>query len=106
MSLPEVLLWTELRGRRLDGLKFRRQQPIGPYLVDFYCPAANLAVEIDGEAHTADARSEQDQNRDVRLAERGIFTLRIPAVEVLRSVNDTLATILAAARPCGPKSSP
>ncbi|WP_233282153.1 endonuclease domain-containing protein [Caulobacter vibrioides] len=99
MSLPEVLLWNGLRGGRLDGLKFRRQHPIGPYVLDFYCPAAHLAVEIDGWSHATADRPEQDEIRDTRLAERGVHTLRIPASEVLRSVDDTLATVLEAARP-------
>jgi very-short-patch-repair endonuclease len=99
MSLPEVLLWNGLRGGRLDGLKFRRQHPMGPYVFDFYCPAAHLAVEIDGWSHGTENRPEQDEIRDMRLAERGVHTLRIPASEVLRSVDDTLATILETARP-------
>jgi very-short-patch-repair endonuclease len=100
MSLPEVLLWNGLRGGRLDGLKFRRQHPMGPYVLDFYCPAAHLAVEIDGWSHGTEDRPKQDEIRDIRLAERGVHTVRIPASEVLRSVDDTLATILEAARPC------
>ena len=99
MSLPEVLLWSGLRGGRLDGLKFRRQHPIGPYVIDFYCPSAQLAVEVDGWSHATEQRPDEDQIRDERLAERGIFTLRIPATEVLRSVDDTLATIRETARP-------
>ena len=99
MSLPEVLLWNALRGGRLDGLKFRRQHPIGPYVIDFYCPSAHLAVEIDGGAHTAEDRPEKDAIRDLRLAERGVHTLRISASEVLRSVDDTVSTILETARP-------
>jgi very-short-patch-repair endonuclease len=50
-SLPEGLLWRCLRGRRLEGLRFRRQHPAGPYVLDFYCPALRLAVEIDGDTH-------------------------------------------------------
>ena len=99
MSLPEVLLWSELRGGRLDGLKFRRQHPIGPYVLDFYCPSEHLAVEIDGWSHAAEERPEQDEIRDMRLAERGVRTLRIPAAEVLRSVDDTLSTIREAIHP-------
>ncbi len=104
MSFPEVLLWTALRGGRLDGLKFRRQHPVGPYVLDFYCPSAHLAVEIDGASHTTDDRAEKDEIRDLRLAERGIHTLRIYAHEVLRSMDDTLSTILATARPSPPPS--
>jgi very-short-patch-repair endonuclease len=93
MSLLEVLLWAALRGGRLDGLKFRRQHPLGPYVLDFYCPAALLAVEIDGWSHGTENRPEQDEIRDMRLAERGVRTLRIPASEVLRSIDDTVGTI-------------
>jgi len=50
MSLPEVLLWQQLR-KRDQGLRFRRQHPAGPYVLDFYCPSIKLAVEVDGEAH-------------------------------------------------------
>jgi very-short-patch-repair endonuclease len=106
MSLPEVLLWSELRGGRLDGLKFRRQHPVGPYVLDFYCPSAHLAVEIDGWSHATEERPEQDEIRDMRLAERGVRTLRIPAAEVLRSVDDTLSTIREAIRPWSLTQSP
>ncbi|MBD0414504.1 endonuclease domain-containing protein [Oryzicola mucosus] len=51
MSLPEVLLWEQLRQLRLGGLRFRRQHPIGPYGLDFYCPKARLVVEVDGAHH-------------------------------------------------------
>jgi very-short-patch-repair endonuclease len=51
MTLPEVLLWNGLRGGRLEGLRFRRQHPFGPYILDFYCEQAKLAVEVDGMAH-------------------------------------------------------
>ncbi len=51
MSGTELRIWIRLRGRKLDGWKFRRQQPIGEYYVDFYCPAAKLVVEIDGPTH-------------------------------------------------------
>src|SRR3954469_10158826 len=51
MTLPEVLLWQALRGGQVGGLRFRRQHPIGHYVLDFYCPALRLAVEVDGAAH-------------------------------------------------------
>ena len=47
MSLPEVLLWKAIKGRQLRGLQFRRQHPLGPYILDFYCGAEKLAVEVD-----------------------------------------------------------
>ncbi|MGJ3648959.1 endonuclease domain-containing protein [Sphingomonas sp. GlSt437] len=63
MTLPEVLLWRELRKRPL-GMKFRRQHPAGPYILDFFCAARKLAVEIDGEAHSRGNQPEHDQQRD------------------------------------------
>ena len=107
MSLPEVLLWIGLKARRLEGLHFRKQHPIGPYVLDFYCDALRLAVEVDGYAHDTGDRPRRDARRDAWLLAQGIRTLRIPAIEVLASVDDTLATILANAgadplRPSGP----
>jgi len=55
MTLPEVVLWQHLRGRHFSGPRFRRQHPAGPYVLDFYCPAAKLAVEIDGYVHGLEA---------------------------------------------------
>jgi very-short-patch-repair endonuclease len=51
MSLPEVVLWQALRRGQVAGLRFRRQHPIGPYILDFYCLSARLAIEVDGFAH-------------------------------------------------------
>ena len=82
MTLPEVLLWQNLR-RKPDGVKFRRQHPIGPYVLDFYCAAASLAVEVDGAAHNMGDNPERDRMRDDWLVERGIATLRIPATDIL-----------------------
>jgi very-short-patch-repair endonuclease len=84
MTLPEVILWQALRGGRLAGLRFRRQHPIGPYILDFYCPSARLAVEVDGFAHDTAAQVQRDENRDAWLAERGVKVLRVAAGDVLK----------------------
>lgn len=97
LSLPESLLWRELR-RQPTGLKFRRQHPAGPFVLDFYCPAAKLGIEIDGISHTMGNHPERDIQRDAFLAERGIAILRIPASEVLRSPVETAEAIIAACR--------
>lgn len=97
MSLPEVLLWRLLR-RKPNGVKFRRQHPVGPYAIDFYCPSAKLGFEIDGIAHDMGDRPEKDASRDVWLAEQGIEIVRIPASEVLKSDVDAAEAIL---RRCG-----
>ncbi|QFU30457.1 ATP-dependent DNA helicase RecQ [Brevundimonas sp. Bb-A] len=91
MSLPEVQLWQALRGEKLGGLKFRRQHPIPPYVLDFYCAGVRLAVEIDGDSH--DGRAAQDARRDAFLLEQGIRTLRIPARDVLNDLPAVTAHI-------------
>jgi very-short-patch-repair endonuclease len=97
MDLPEILLWRRLRARQLNGLHFRRQHPVGPYILDFYCDKAKLAVEIDGYSHNVADRPAHDTRRDAWLAKRGVTTLRIAARDVLRAKEDVLATIMAAA---------
>jgi very-short-patch-repair endonuclease len=82
MSLPEVLLWEQLRTRP-HGLKFRRQHPSGSYVLDFFCSDARLAVEIDGEAHNRGDQPQRDKARDEWFARAGISTLRVPASDVL-----------------------
>ena len=98
MSLPEVMLWQNLRGGRLDGLRFRRQHPMGAYVLDFYSDAAKLAVKVDGAHHTLGDNLGRDLERDAWLAVHGIETLRIPAIDVLTDLNGPLAVILATVR--------
>jgi very-short-patch-repair endonuclease len=89
MSLPEVLLWQAVRGGKL-GVRFRRQHPVGPWILDFYCHARRLAVEIDGTTHDHPDRARLDQRRAVWLETRGILTLRIAASEVLDNLDGVL----------------
>jgi very-short-patch-repair endonuclease len=96
MSLPEVLLWRELR-KRPNGLKFRRQHPTGPYVLDFFCSDARLAIEIDGEAHSAGTRPARDLARDAWLLAAGVETLRIPAAAVLDDLEAVLTWLVAEA---------
>jgi len=94
MSLPEVLLWKALKGGAVDRLHFRKPHPIGPYILDFYCDAAKLAVEVDGATHGTEDRPERDDRRDAWLAAQGIATLRLPASLVLRDVDAAVRTIV------------
>ncbi|HEX7757997.1 MAG TPA: endonuclease domain-containing protein [Caulobacteraceae bacterium] len=98
LSVPEALLWTVLRGRAADGLKFRRQHPMGRYVLDFYCAEAKVAVEIDGESHLQGDQPRRDEIRDKWLVSEGVRVLRIPAAEVLRDVNETADGIVAFVR--------
>ncbi len=93
-SPPEALLWERLRARRLCGAKFRRQHPIGPCVVDFYCPEARLAVEVDGRFH--EDQPEEDAQRERVLAEAGIRVMRLPAALVLARLDEVLLRIAVA----------
>lgn len=81
-TASERLAWELLRGRRLLGLKFRRQQVIRGYVVDFYCAELRVALEIDGAYHDDPGQAEYDLNRTVQLWEMGVITLRMWAEEV------------------------
>ena len=94
MSLPEVVLWQRVRKGRLAGLRVRRQHPIGPYILDFYCPAARLALEVDGLAHDGPGRLRHDRHRDAWLAHRRVKVLHIQAADVLR--DERLEGVIAA----------
>ena len=82
MSLPERMLWQALR-QRPNGLKFRRQHPIGPYVVDFYCSSARLAIEVDGIVHDMGDQPKRDLERTSFLKENGYRVLRVSAQRVL-----------------------
>ena len=97
MTLPEVILWHSLR-QRSDGLKFRRQHPSGPYVLDFFCSDARLAIEVDGEAHSRGDRPQRDKARDQWLRANGVETLRIPAAALLDNVDAVLRFITLKAR--------
>ena len=85
MSLPEVLLWRELR-KHPGGFRFRRQLPMHPYTLDFACLSARLVIEVDGEAHNRRDQPERDVVRDRFLVVQGFHTLRIPARDVLKDI--------------------
>lgn len=96
MTLPEVLLWQRLR--KVEDAKFRRQHPIGPYVLDFYCAAARVCIEIDGIAHDMGDRPERDAVRDRWLAGQGVRVVRVAAAEVLRDVDGVADSLV---RMCG-----
>jgi very-short-patch-repair endonuclease len=90
-TIAEVRLWEALRARRLEGIKFRRQHPIGQYVVDFCCPERHLIVELDGGVH--DTQREQDEAREGVLITAGYRVLRFPNEAVLNELPSVLATI-------------
>ncbi len=77
--MPERVLWNILKLQRERDLTFRRQHPIGPYVLDFYCHAAELAIEIDGVSYHSGERARRDEARDAWLAAHGLLVFRIGA---------------------------
>ncbi len=105
MTLPKILLWQALR-KLQTGYKWRKQHPAGPYDLDFYCDRAKLCVEVDGEAHGRGDRPRKDAIRDAWLAEHGVITLRVRAVDVLKNLDGVVAQITEAARRRAPLHRP
>jgi very-short-patch-repair endonuclease len=89
----EKALWMKLRSRELEGVKFRRQQPIGPYIVDFASFERKLIVEIDGGHHNEEGPKERDEERTMRLEERGYRTMRFWNNDVLTNLEGVLERI-------------
>jgi very-short-patch-repair endonuclease len=93
LTPPEARLWTRLRGRQLRGLKFRRQHPIGPFILDFYCAEARLAGEIDGRGHDHPDRLAHDRRRTLWLAAQRIRVIRLAAEAVRVELDGVLEFI-------------
>lgn len=91
----EAKLWHEIRDRRLERIKFRRQVPIGSYIVDFVCLEAKLVVELDGGQHSA---SSYDERRDAELKAIGFRVLRFWNEEILNEIDAVCDTLIAYAR--------
>ena len=89
----EELLWQELRSRKLNGWKFRRQHPVSRYVADFYCCEKRLVVEVDGSVHDENEQKEYDEARTKDLASMGIQVLRFRNSEVEENVTDVLRRI-------------
>jgi very-short-patch-repair endonuclease len=97
MTPAERLLWAALRGHSLNRMHFRRQQVIDGFIVDFYCSAAGLVIEVDGPVHAA--QTQQDAERDRILAARGLHILRISNDDVLHHLPNILERISTACSP-------
>jgi very-short-patch-repair endonuclease len=91
----EQLLWRHLKAKHLGGLKFRRQQPIGPYIADFVCFEKKIIVELDGGQHALPAGIQTDRRKDQWLEEEGYKVLRFWDNQVLTNVEAVLEVILA-----------
>lgn len=88
---PEKLLWSILRARQLAGLKFRRQHPIEPYIVDFYCAPCQLVIELDGESH--EGRQQYDAEREKYLHNLGLTVFRVTNDDVMNNLEGVAEAI-------------
>ena len=93
MTDAENLLWLKIRRKQIAGLQFYRQKIIGNYIVDFYCPKANLVIEIDGGEHYSDEKSKSDEDRDKYMEKNGLKVLRYSNLEVLQNIEAVLEHI-------------
>ena len=88
LTPPEAMLWVRLRRREPHWPVFRRQHAIGAYILDFYCPAAKLAAEVDGPVHGETEQARHDERRDAWLRQQGIMVYRIAASSVFRNADE------------------
>ena len=93
MTLSEVLLWQELKGKQMLGYDFDRQKPIDNYIVDFYCKNLKLAIEIDGQSHEHEEVAVNDKKRQKRLEYLGVRFLRFDDLEVKKEMKYVLNII-------------
>lgn len=93
MSLPEAMLWRLLR-QRPGGFKYRRQHPAGIYILDFYCAAVHLAIEVDGRTHDGETAAKSDARRSDFLRSQHVATLRIPATAILKDLEAVVTRIV------------
>jgi very-short-patch-repair endonuclease len=104
MTDAERTLWMRLRAHRLGGLSFRRQTPIGPFIVDFVCHAQNLAIELDGGQHASDLEIKRDTKRQQWLEAKGYRVLRFWNSNVLRQCDAVVEKILETVAQAAPPS--
>ena len=95
MTYAEKVLWQQLRNRKMEGLKFRRQHPVSIFILDFYCHEKRLAIEVDGGIHLSVDKKEWDENRTFELNDLGINVLRLSNEEVVDSTQKAIERIKA-----------
>ena len=93
MTNAEQVLWYHLRRKQILGIQFYRQKPIGPFIVDFYAPAAKLVIELDGSQHLEENHARRDIQRDEGLAEMGLLVVRFDNLQVLKETEAVLEKI-------------
>ncbi|HVV32571.1 MAG TPA: DUF559 domain-containing protein [Vitreimonas sp.] len=98
-NMTKVILWVNLRKRALNGARFRRQHPIGPYIADFACPAAKLVVEVDGATHSIAEELAYDQRRTKYLEAEGWSVIRVSNTDVFENIGGVWLAIAAQLAP-------
>ncbi len=91
MTPAEAILWKALQNRQIEGFRFRRQHPIGRFILDFYCPQLKLVIEVDGDVHNE--RQEYDQSRDKKIQEFGCYVLRFSNHQICSDFPNVLKKI-------------
>lgn len=87
-TLSEILLWNQIKGKKIKGYQFMRQKPILNFIVDFYCSKLKLVIEIDGESHTG--KEEKDEYRQMKIESLGIKFLRFIDIDVKKNMNGVI----------------
>ena len=100
MPPAEVLLWQQIRGKQLLGYKFRRQYSVGRYVLDFYCPALRLGIELDGDSHFQEGGAQRDQERDSYISSFGIRLVRFLNTDVFENMDGLLEVLVREIRGC------
>ncbi len=99
MTKAEVILWGSLRKRGLNGARFRRQHPIGPYIADFACPAAKLVVEVDGATHSTTDELAYDDGRTKYIESQGWTVIRVNNSDIYENMDGVWRTMSARLAP-------
>ena len=97
LTAAEARLWSALRNKQLHGLRFRCQHPVGNFILDFYCPAYKLAIEVDGKIH--DSQVEYDRSRTEKLSEYGYIVLRFTNEQIMNNLPEVLREIERVTKP-------
>jgi len=105
LTEAEKALWKNLRGKRLEGLKFFRQYGIGAYIVDFYCPQRKLVIEVDGGQHFLEEGKNHDGQREKYMSSLGIRTLRFKNTDILNNLDGVWERIVEVTKELSPTPS-
>jgi very-short-patch-repair endonuclease len=93
MTDAEVILWSRLRRRAANSFHFRKQHPIGPYIVDFACTRTHLVIEVDGDTHSTDVELEHDRKREIYLTSLGWRVFRVTNEDVYKRLDNVIEGI-------------